>query len=166
DRVRRHFFAELERTHAEVKAAKERLIAEAEKLSSSRDWGPTSSAYRDLMDRWKRAGRASRKDDDALWARFRAAQDVFFQARAEANAALDAEYRENLEVKLALLTEAEALVPVRDLRRAKAALRDIQDRWEEAGKVPRADIGRVEGRMREVEQAIRAAEEEQWRTSD
>src|SRR5699024_6620532 len=41
DRVRRHFFAELERTHAEVKAAKERLIAEAEKLSSSRDWGPT-----------------------------------------------------------------------------------------------------------------------------
>ncbi|HLS24896.1 MAG TPA: DUF349 domain-containing protein [Beutenbergiaceae bacterium] len=166
DRVRRQHFAELDRTHAEAKAKKEKLIAEAEALSSSRDWGPTSAAYRDLMDRWKRAGRASRKDDDALWARFRAAQDVFFEARNAANAALDAEYAENLKVKEQLLEEAEALVPVRDLDKAKAALRDIQDRWDEAGKVPRGDIGRVEGRLRAVEQAIRDVEQEQWRKSN
>lgn len=166
DRVRRQYFAELDRTHAEVKVVKEKLIARAEALSSSTDWGPTSGAYRDLMDEWKRAGRASRKDDDALWARFRAAQDVFFEARKRANQATDAQYAENLKVKEQLLTEAEALLPVKNLEKAKSSLRDIQERWEDAGKVPRADIGRVEGRMRAVEQAIRDVEQAQWDRSN
>ncbi len=162
DRERRHYFAELEQRNSAAKAAKEKLVAEAEALSSSTDWGATAGAYRDLMARWKAAGRASRKDDDALWARFRAAQDAFFQARDAANSATDAEYAANLEVKEALLTEAEALVPVTDLAAAKNALRDIQERWEEAGRVPRGDLQRVEGRLRAVENAVRDAEQAQW----
>ncbi|MFI2569298.1 DUF349 domain-containing protein [Cellulosimicrobium funkei] len=166
DRERRHYFAELEQRNASAKAAKEKLVAEAEALSSSTDWGPTAGAYRDLMARWKAAGRASRKDDDALWARFRAAQDTFFQARDAVNSATDAEYAANLEVKEALLTEAEALVPVKDLAAAKAALRDLQERWEEAGRVPRGDLQRVEGRLRAVENAVRDAEQAQWTRSN
>ncbi|WP_019137070.1 DUF349 domain-containing protein, partial [Cellulomonas massiliensis] len=162
DRERRHYFAELETRNQSAKAAKEALVAEAEQLATSTDWGATSAAFRDLMARWKAAGRASRADDDALWARFRAAQDAFFAARDERNAATDAEFRANLEVKLGILTEAEALVPVRDLPAAKQALRSIQDRWEAAGKVPRADVQRVEGRLRAVEQAVRDAEQAQW----
>jgi hypothetical protein len=162
DRERRHYFAELEQRNASAKAAKEKLVAEAEALSSSTDWGPTAGAYRDLMARWKAAGRASRKDDDALWARFRAAQDTFFQARDAVNSATDAEYAANLEVKEALLAEAEKLVPVKDLGAAKAALRDLQERWEEAGRVPRGDLQRVEGRLRAVENAVRDAEQAQW----
>ncbi|KON72912.1 hypothetical protein M768_20175 [Cellulosimicrobium cellulans F16] len=162
DRERRHYFAELEQRNASAKSAKEKLVAEAEALSSSTDWGPTAGAYRDLMARWKAAGRASRKDDDALWARFRAAQDTFFQARDAVNSATDAEYAANLEVKEALLTEAEKLVPVKDLGAAKAALRDLQERWEEAGRVPRGDLQRVEGRLRAVENAVRDAEQAQW----
>ncbi len=133
DRERRHYFADLEQRNSAAKAAKEQLVAEAEALSSSTDWGATSAAYRDLMSRWKAAGRAARKDDDALWARFRAAQDAFFAARDAENAALDAEFRANLEVKEALLAEAEALVPVRDLDDAKRQLRDIQDRCHSRG---------------------------------
>ncbi|WP_255371894.1 DUF349 domain-containing protein [Cellulosimicrobium sp. CUA-896] len=166
DRERRHYFAELEQRNSAAKAAKEKLVEEAESLSSSTDWGPTAGAYRDLMTRWKAAGRASRKDDDALWARFRAAQDTFFQARDAANSATDAEYAANLEVKEALLTEAEALVPVKDLAAAKNALRDIQERWEEAGRVPRGDLQRVEGRLRAVENAVRDAEQAQWTRSN
>lgn len=162
DRERRHYFAELEQRNASAKSAKEKLVAEAEALSSSTDWGPTAGAYRDLMARWKAAGRASRKDDDALWARFRAAQDTFFQARDAVNSATDAEYAANLEVKEALLAEAEKLVPVKDLGAAKAALRDLQERWEEAGRVPRGDLQRVEGRLRAVENAVRDAEQAQW----
>lgn len=162
DRERRHYFAELEQRNASAKAAKEKLVAEAEALSSSTDWGPTAGAYRDLMAQWKAAGRASRKDDDALWARFRAAQDTFFQARDAVNSATDAEYAANLEVKEALLTQAEKLVPVKDLGAAKAALRDLQERWEEAGRVPRGDLQRVEGRLRAVENAVRDAEQAQW----
>lgn len=166
DRERRHYFAELEQRNSSAKAAKEKLVEEAEALSSNTEWGPTAGAYRDLMARWKAAGRASRKDDDALWARFRAAQDTFFQAREAANSATDAEYAANLEVKERILTEAEALVPVKDLAAAKSALRDIQERWEEAGRVPRGDLQRVEGRLRAVENAVRDAEQAQWTRSN
>lgn len=166
DRERRHFFAELESRNAGAKAAKEALVREAESLATSTDWGATAGAYRDLMTRWKAAGRASRSDDDALWARFRSAQDAFFAARDAASAATDTEFRANLEVKEALLAEAERLVPVTDLRAAKAALRSIQDRWESAGKVPRADVQRVEARMRAVETAVRDAEQSDWRRSN
>jgi hypothetical protein len=166
DRERRHFFAELEQRNSSAKAAKERLVAEAERLQHSSDWGATAGAFRDLMAEWKLAGRASRSDDDALWARFRAAQDAFFASRDAQNAATDEEYRANLEVKEALLTEAEALLPIRDLNAAKQAIRGIQDRWEAAGKVPRADVQRVEGRLRAVETSIRDAEQAQWTRSN
>ncbi|GEA84258.1 DUF349 domain-containing protein [Cellulomonas gelida] len=162
DRERRHFFAELEQSNAAAKQAKERLVDEAERLQSSSDWGATAGAFRDLMAQWKSAGRASRADDDALWARFRAAQDAFFAARDAQNAATDAEFAANLEVKESLLVEAEALLPISDLGAAKQAIRGIQDRWEAAGKVPRGDIQRVEGRLRAVETAIREAEQKQW----
>ncbi|MGP7961012.1 DUF349 domain-containing protein [Sanguibacter sp. A247] len=162
DRERRHFFAELETRNSSAKSTKEALVAEAEALATSTDWGATAGAYRALMDQWKAAGRANRKDDDALWARFRGAQDRFFAARDADNAALDAEYESNLTVKEALLVEAEALLPVTDLGRAKAALRDIQERWEEAGKVPRNAMGRVEARLRAVETTIRDSEQAQW----
>lgn len=166
DRERHRYFAELEKSNAAAKAAKEALVAEAEKLATSTDWGATAGAYRDLMTRWKAAGRAARKDDDALWARFRAAQDAFFEARNSANQKIDEEYGANLEVKLAILEEAEKLVPVTDLAAAKVTLRELQERWEKAGKVPRADVQRVEGRMHAVEQAVRDAEQIQWRRTN
>ena len=166
DRERRHYFAELESRNAGAKATKEEIVREAERLSSSTEWGPTAGAYRDLMARWKAAGRASRTDDDALWARFRAAQDAFFHARDELNAATDREYGANLEVKEALLVEAEAIDPSKGLAQAKAALRSIQDRWEAAGKVPRGDIQRVEGRLRAVEARVRDADQAEWRRTN
>lgn len=162
DRRRRQYFGALDEQRGQARQVKEALVKEAEALASSTDWGPTTSAYRSLMDRWKAAGRAARKDDDALWERFRAAQDTFFSAKASAAAASDAELRGNLEVKEALLVEAEAILPIEDLQAAKSALRDVQERWEAAGRVPRADLGRVEARLRRVEQAVRDAEEERW----
>jgi hypothetical protein len=166
DRERRHYFADLEQRNSSAKAVKERIVAEAEAIQSSTDWGATAGQYRDLMAQWKAAGRANRKDDDALWARFRAAQDAFFGARDEANAAIDAEYGENLVVKEALLVEAEALLPVQDLAAAKERLRDLQDRWEAAGKVPRGDVQRVEARLRAVESAVRDADDARWKRTN
>ncbi|MFL6098478.1 MAG: DUF349 domain-containing protein [Actinomycetales bacterium] len=166
DRHRRQHFAQLETSQAEVKLAKQALVKEAEALSSSRDWGPTSAAYKRLMDRWRAAGRASRKDDDALWARFRGAQDAFFAARNEVQSAEEEAFRANLAVKEQLLTEAEALLPVSDLAAAKETLRGIQERWEAAGKVPRSDMDRIEKRIRKVEQVVRDAEEERWKRSN
>jgi hypothetical protein len=166
DRKRRQHFGALDEQRNQARSTKEQLVVEAEALAGSTDWANTAATYRDLMNQWKTAGRAARKDDDALWARFRAAQDAFFAARTAVTDATDAEFRDNLEVKIALLTEAEALLPVTDLQAARNALRDIQDRWEAAGKVPRADVGRIEGRLRTVESAIRDAEQERWARSN
>ena len=166
DRHRRQFFSELDARQAKVKEAKEALIRRAQELSASTDWAGTSAKYRALMEEWKRAGRASRKEDDALWARFRAAQQVFFDARRAKDEAVDAEFAENLKVKEALLAKAEALLPVKNVKAAKRALRPIQDAWEEAGRVPRNAVRRLEGRMRAVEDAIREAENAEWRRTD
>ncbi|MDO4791623.1 MAG: DUF349 domain-containing protein [Buchananella hordeovulneris] len=166
DRARRQYFAELDKLQAKAKAAKEALIARAEELSTSTDWRETSAKMRDLMEEWKAAGRTSRKEDDALWARFRAAQQVFFDNRSSTNKAIDAEYAENLRTKEALLERAEALLPVTDVEAAREALRPIQDAWEEAGRVPREAKDRIESRMRAVERAINEAENERWRRTD
>jgi hypothetical protein len=166
DKARRAWFADLETSRAEARATKEALVAEAEELSTSTDWTPTARAFKQLMDRWRAAGRASRAEDDALWERFRAAQDAFFTAKDEISAAEDEEFRANLAVKEQLLTEADALLPVTDVEVAKSALRGIQDRWEQAGKVPRAELERVEKRMRRVETAVREADEQRWKRSN
>jgi hypothetical protein len=166
DRHRRAYFSQLDSNNSAAKAAKEKLIAEAEALSSSTDWGFAAGEYRRLMDEWKASPRASRKDDDALWARFRAAQDVFFSSRQAANDEIDQEYAANLKVKEALLEEASSIVPVKDIAAAKKALQSIHDRWEEAGKVPRADMGRIEAGLRRIEDAVRQAEDEKWQRSN
>ena len=166
DRHRRAFFSQLDADNSEAKKAKEALIAEAEALSGSTDWGATAAEYRRLMDRWKESKRASKKDDDALWARFRAAQDTFFAARKADNDRIDEEFEGNLAVKEQLLAEAKALLPVTDLKAAKRALGDILDRWEQAGKVPRAHMRRVEAELRTVEDAVRQVEDEKWQRSN
>ncbi|WP_370619533.1 DUF349 domain-containing protein [Mumia sp. Pv 4-285] len=165
-RRRKAHFAEQNERRGQAQQIKERLVGEAEALSSSTEWGPTAGQFRDLMAQWKAAGPAPRGIDDRLWKRFRAAQDTFFGARDEANAQLDAEYAANAEVKLQILTEAEALLPIEDLDAARAAWRDIADRWEAAGKVPRGQIKELEGRLRAVEKAISTAADDEWRRSN
>ena len=66
------------------------------------------------MARWKAAGPAPRGADEALWKRFRGAQDTFFAAKQATLTPQDSEFRANAEAKEALLVEAEALLPVRD----------------------------------------------------
>ena len=168
-RRRKAHFAELNEKRESARVIKERLAAEAEELATSTDWGPTAGRYRELMRQWKAAGPAPKDVDDALWKRFRGAQDVFFGARDAANAALDAEFAENAVVKEALLAQAQALLPQLesgDLDGVKRSFRDIAERWDAAGKVPRDRIKELESGIRRVEQAIKAAEDEQWRRSD
>ncbi|WP_051426054.1 DUF349 domain-containing protein [Jiangella gansuensis] len=165
-RRRKAHFAELAERRDEARVIKERILVEAEELSTSTDWGATSRRYRELMAQWKAAGPAPRGVEDSLWKRFRAAQDTFFGARSENQARRDDEQQANLKVKESILVEAEALLPVTDWKAARQALRALQDRWEEAGHVPRDAMRSVEGRMRRVEDAIREAEQAEWQRSN
>jgi translation initiation factor 2B subunit (eIF-2B alpha/beta/delta family) len=130
------------------------LCARAEELVESTDWGATSAEFRNLLTEWKAAGRASRDVDDALWRRFKAAQDTFFKARKSATAERDAELQANIDAKEALLREAEKL-DFSNQDAARAALRSIGDRWDAVGKVPRERSADLERRMRAVEKKVR-----------
>jgi hypothetical protein len=165
NRRRGSHFADLDRQRAGAKAHKQELVEEAEKLADSQDWGPTAARYRDLMTEWKSTGRAQKDADDALWQRFRTAQDAFFARRSETFAERDAEFAANAEAKRALLNEAEK-IDASDPTAARAALRGVQERWEEIGKVPRDDIRSLEARLRAVEDKVREATERQWRRTD
>ncbi|MFH8930675.1 DUF349 domain-containing protein [Streptomyces pristinaespiralis] len=163
---RKAHFASLDAQREEARRTKEKLVAEAEALSGSTDWGVTAARYRDLMAQWKAAGRAQREAEDDLWNRFRGAQDVFFAARSGVFAERDAEQAENLKLKEELAAEAEKLVPVTDLKAARAAFRSINERWEAVGHVPRDARPKVEGRMHAVERALQESEENEWRRTN
>ncbi|MFI6323133.1 DUF349 domain-containing protein [Nonomuraea sp. NPDC050556] len=163
---RKTYFAGLDEQREGVRSLKERIVAEAEELASSTDWGQTASIYRELMQQWKTAGRASREAEDELWGRFKAAQDQFFQARSAVFAERDASLAANATVKEELLAEAEKILPVTDARTARAALRGLLERWESVGAVPREQRDRLEGGLRKVDDAVRKAEEAEWKRSN
>jgi hypothetical protein len=162
---RKAYFATLETEREEVRSRKEKLVADAEAIAGSTDWGATTSEFRELMRQWKAAGRADRDAEAELWKRFRGAQDKFFTARADVFSAKDAALREHADAKQELLDQAQSLLPVSDIRSARAALRGIQERWEQVGPVPRDSREQLESGLRRVEDAIRKAEENQWRRS-
>lgn len=163
---RKSYFAGLDEQREGIRAQKERIVAEAEELSASTDWGQTASVYRELMQQWKSAGRASREAEDELWGRFKAAQDLFFQARSAVFAERDASLAANAEAKERLLVEAERILPVTDVRAARAALRSMLERWESVGAVPREQRDKLEGGLRKVDDAVRKAEEAEWKRSN
>ncbi|SHJ91844.1 protein of unknown function [Tessaracoccus bendigoensis DSM 12906] len=166
-RRRKTHFSELNATRDQAKAAKEAIIAEAEPLADSTDWGATSAAFRDLMQRWKSAGSARRADDDGLWARFRAIQDRFFDARTAAQSAADGEQSENLAAKQTLVEQVTAdLDGVGDVESAKAIHRAFLEKFNELGHVPRAAMRELDSRVRAIGDKVAQLEADEWRRTD
>nr|WP_243768131.1 DUF349 domain-containing protein [Leifsonia sp. TF02-11] len=157
---RKAFFAELDNQHRDVRSRKNALIEQAERLVPLGADGVPE--YRRLLDQWKLAGRAGKKNDDALWARFKAAGDAIYSAKAEVDARDNEEYQANLELKLALLDEAEPLLNEKDRETARTKLLSIQERWDAIGRVPRDQVRPIEDRLRKVEAAVRRLDEEHW----
>ena len=162
-RRRGSHFAALDEQRGQAKVHKEQLVAEAETLAASTDWGPTANRLKALMTEWKTAGRASKEAEEQLWTKFRGAQDRFFAARAATFSERDAEQLANQQVKEALIGEAEALDPAADLKGAQARLRDIQERYDAVGHVPRDAIRTLDSRMRAAEQRVREAGDAEWK---
>jgi hypothetical protein len=158
-------FAILDEQRKDAVAQKEKLATEAETLAASTDWTPTANRYKSLMVQWKAAPRASKDIDEALWQRFRTAQDTFFSRRTAALEEREAEFRGNQEAKEALLAEAEAIDPGAGLPAAQAKLRDLQTRWTATGRAPREVAADFDRRLDAVAERIRAASEDKWRES-
>jgi len=165
DTARRAHFAQLDAANKDVKHRKERLISQAEALAPRGIEG--IPAYRSLLDEWKGAGRASRKLDDQLWARFKAAGDVLYQAKAAEVAQTNEEYAVNLTAKQALLDEhADQLLALTDRLAARKRLTELQLKWDEIGRVPREAVRDIEGKIRKIEDHVKSLEEEHWRKTN
>lgn len=167
NRRRGSHFAELDRGRVAARRAKEALVERAEALKDSTDWNETARAFRDLMKEWKAAGRAPREVDDKLWDAFRGAQDHFFNARNSVTAERDKEFTANATAKDELLAEYESQIdPAKGLDTARAKLRELQEKWEQIGYVPRGQVRDYEDKIAAVEKRVSDAEESQWRRTD
>ena len=163
---RKSYFAALEEEREGVRERKQEIVTRAEELSTSTEWAATAAAYRELMATWKEAGRADRAAEDELWKRFRAAQSIFFEARSAAVSAKDNQLRERAVAKEELLAEAEKLLPITEPKTARTALRSIHQRWDKIGAVARESQERLEGGLRKIDDAVRKAEDIQWRRTN
>lgn len=165
DKHRRAFYAELDETHKASRDRKTQLIERAEALAPKGVDG--ISAYRSLLDDWKSSGRAGRKADDALWARFKAAGDVLYAARAEQSAAEEAESAPKIEARQALLEEAKAVADEANIKQARALLTRIQRQWDDVGRIfPRDKERALDDKLRTVEQALKSREEVDWKRNN
>ena len=161
---RKAFFAELDSAHKDVRTRKQQLIEQAEALANQGADGV--STYRNLLEEWKKAGRSGKKQDDAMWAKFKAAGDVLYSAKSEVEAIDNEEYDANLVLKLELVTEAEALLTVTDRTVARDSLSTIQRKWDAIGKVPRDQVKPIEDRLRKVEAVVRKLDEDHWKRNN
>jgi hypothetical protein len=164
DSNKRQFFSAQDTLVKASKNAKSDLVAKAEALVEK--GAEATSAYKDLLAAWKALPKTKTKADDSLWAKFKAAGDAIYAAKSEKMAADDIAFKANLDVKLALLEEAEKIDPSKDLAAAKTTMQSIQSRWEKAGKVPRDSIKKIEDRLKAVESRIKSVEADLWRKSD
>ena len=159
---RRAYFSTLDSSFKEAKKVKSDLVARAEALVSK--GAKAAGDYKALQEQWKAAGKAG-KAEESLWKSFRAAGDAIFSAKKEQDAELATEHKANLEKKLDLLKQAEA-IRVEDLDKAKKALSDIQAAWSRIGHVPKDQIKSIESRLRVVEAKVSDAQKEAWQRSD
>ncbi|WP_308654143.1 DUF349 domain-containing protein [uncultured Alistipes sp.] len=152
------FFEAKRQFYAGVKAEMEHnlqlkleLCEAAESLSGSEEWKKATDELIALQARWKQVGAVARRHSDAVWKRFRAACDKFFERKSAHFASVDGEHEENLHRKLALLDEMEAA----DVKAGGyEVIRDFQRRWGEIGFVPIKQKDAVQKRYKAAVDAL------------
>ena len=159
---RRAFFTNLDGSFKEAKAEKTSLVESAKALLA-KGAGATDQ-YKKLQNQWKLAGKAG-KAEEALWKEFRAAGDAIFAAKKAEDAEIETSQKANLEQKVALNLEIEAL-NFDDIESAKKTLANIQARWEKIGHIPRDQVRKIEDPIRKAEKKIADAAADAWRRSD
>lgn len=132
---KREFYAAYKDEMNENLKKKVALCEAAEELKSSTAWKKTTDQLINLQKQWKEIGAVPRKKSEALWKRFRAACDEFFNER-DKQAKPENDYYGNLKAKRHLIEEIEAYVPSDDEDVNAEAAQDFSDRWQAIGFVP------------------------------
>ena len=151
--IRREHYAKLQESQDANLEAKKALCEKAEDLlkgeyNSVNVWQKKSDELAEIFGVWKTVGLASRKDNEEVWARFKAAMNTFFQKKKEFFGSLKDKQNENLERKTQLCVEAETLMESTDWKNATEQLKKIQEEWKAIGPVPKRQTEKVWKRFR------------------
>lgn len=136
------FFEEQKAKQAENLEAKTKLcelveaIADKE-VKSSNEWNALSKDIEDIQKQWKGIGFASKKDNQKIYDRFRAACDKFFEKKRVFYSQYKENMNDNLEKKLAIIEQAEVLKNSTEWKKATDQFINLQKQWKEIGAVPR-----------------------------
>jgi coenzyme F420-reducing hydrogenase delta subunit len=125
------------------------LCVQAEALRENTDWKKATQDFINIQKKWKEIGPIPRKHSDAVWKRFRAACDFFFDKKSEHFSDIDTEQVDNLRMKEEIIAELENFKPSPDAEENLKRLREIQRRWTEIGHVPFKKKDAVQNKFRE-----------------
>jgi hypothetical protein len=143
-----------EYAQGQAKAAKERIVSRAMGLVHSSDLREASQQMRALTEEWKKAGRASRDDEDRLWRDFSKAKDALF---AKSKAERDKRDRDAAQAKSAkesLIAQMRALGSTSDFKSARDQARALSDAFFAAGSAGREDNQRLKEQFASAKQAL------------
>ena len=136
------FFEGIKEQQAENLAKKTVLCEKVEEIAarevaSSNDWNAFSKEIEELQKEWKTIGFASKKDNQKIYDRFRAACDDFYGRKRDFYTDYKDSMNANLEKKVALCEAAEALKTSTDWKKTTDQFISLQKQWKEIGAVPR-----------------------------
>ncbi|MBR3097851.1 MAG: DUF349 domain-containing protein [Bacteroidales bacterium] len=135
-------FEGLKEQHAANLEAKSALCEKveaiaAQEITSSNQWNALSKEIEAIQAEWRKIGFATRKDNQKVYDRFRAACDQFFTRKREYYNEFKDSMNDNMAKKLAIIEQAEALKDSTDWKKTSDALIELQRQWKEIGAVPR-----------------------------
>jgi len=147
------FFEGLKEQQAENLAKKTALCEKVEEIAdrevqSSNQWNAFSKEIEDVQKEWKMIGFASKKENQKIYDRFRAACDRFYGRKREFYTEYKDSMNANLEKKIALCEEAEALKTSTDWKKTTDQFIALQKQWKEIGAVPRKKSDQLWKRFR------------------
>ena len=112
------------------------LCEKAEALQNSTDWKGTTDKLTTLQREWKSIGAVPKKQSDAIWKRFNAACDTFFDNRKAATSSQRTEEMQNLDKKKAVIEQLAAINPEAATAEDQAKMHDLIKEWNSIGHVP------------------------------
>ena len=149
--LKRDYYAQLKAEMDHNLQLKNEICEAAESIKDSEDWKKTADELIALQKRWKEIGTVSRRHSDAVWKRFRAACDYFFERKAAHFSSVDNEQERNLQAKRELLEQMKAC----DVKEGGfEAIKAFQRKWNEIGYVPIKQKDALQKQYKEVVDAM------------
>ena len=137
------FFKRMKDEFAANLAKKIELCEKAEALKDSTEWKKTTDALIALQKEWKTVGPVVKKHSDAVWKRFIAACDAFFEEKKKQNVNVHSVEHENLKQKKDIIAQINSILENKETEDAPNKVRELMKKWQEVGHVPYKEKDKV-----------------------